>query len=161
MRGRPIIDIKTFVQPEIKNIDPSKKGCPMDPESKLACFSFETCCKIESLVKSSNFEVLQLNYVIEAETFAGSRKFSRVFFGGIPGNHKLNIIKKEIKITKDNTAHCQKHLVYIKENTRDIQSATHATLEFEAGLLRDCGDDDVCESDVVVGAALALPKGIK
>ncbi|XP_077299623.1 multiple edematous wings isoform X2 [Arctopsyche grandis] len=193
LRARPIIDIKTSVnRPEtLKNIDPSKHGCPLDPQSNLTCFTFEICCAVESL-KQSTLETLILNYVIEAETFSGTRKFSRVFFGNTNPEIKTNVLKRNIELSKINYKRCQEHVVYIKENTRDIQSpigfhvnytivqkepqwssetsllpqinrlpilnATRAILTFEGLLLRDCGDDDICESDLVIEAELKLPK---
>lgn len=40
-----------------------------------------------------------------------------------------------------------------------ILNATQATLNFEGTLLRDCGNDDICESDLSIDANLILPEG--
>lgn len=40
-----------------------------------------------------------------------------------------------------------------------VLNATQATRQFEATLLRDCGADDICESDISISAVLALPIG--
>ncbi|GBP30999.1 Integrin alpha-PS1 [Eumeta japonica] len=120
---RPIIDIKTSIQPTsmILNIDPSKIGCEKDPGSNHTCFHFETCCTIESLVTSMHSNVYTLNYVIEAETFPGGKKFSRVFFGNDPTARRSNVVDRNIELRKD-VRDCRQHVVYLKNNTRDIQT---------------------------------------
>lgn len=119
IRTRPIIDIKTSIKPSnsIINIDPTIHGCEGDPGSNYTCFHFEACCIIESLVKTSQSSIHRLNYVIEAETFPGGRKYSRVFFD----SDKSNIVNKTIMLGKD-VEDCRKHIVYLKNNTRDIQT---------------------------------------
>ncbi|CAG2057294.1 unnamed protein product [Timema podura] len=100
LRSRPIIGIVTTITPEknLQNIDPNKQGCPKDPNSNHTCFTFNTCCYIESRVKlTRGSQNLNLNYSIEAEKFLGSnRKFSRVWFGsnskGRPHSVKKSII---------------------------------------------------------------------
>lgn len=119
IRTRPIIDIKTSIRPSnsIINIDPTIQGCERDPGANYTCFHFQACCIIQSLVKSTQTNVHNLNYVIEAETFPGGRKYSRVFFD----NDKSNVVNKTIRLGKD-VEDCREHIVYLKNNTRDIQT---------------------------------------
>lgn len=117
--ARPIIKFKTMVESnELQNIDPSKRGCDGDKQSNLTCFSFKACCAIEAY--ESNGKQIDLEFTLEAETFNNNKKFSRVFF-----DHKdiRNIIKRNIKIEPNGEWNCQDQIVYIKNNTRDIQNA--------------------------------------
>lgn len=187
IRTRPIIDIKTSIRPSntIINIDPTKQGCERDPSSKYTCFHFQACCTIESLVKSTKTNALKLNYVIEAETFPGGKRYSRVFLD----TEKTNIVKKSIVLDKE-IEDCREHIVYIKNNTRDIQTPIKfqvtyklenvepqyspsgtlpniddypvlnatAMTTFSAHFLNDCGTDAICVSDLIVNPVLQLPK---
>lgn len=82
--------------------------------------------------------------------------------------------------------HCKQEIVYLKEGTRDIQNAikfklsykiveaplapsaleglnpildqTQADRLFEATFQKDCGDNDVCESQLYVNAELELER---
>lgn len=119
--SRPIINIQTnVVSTELKNIDPSKPGCPNDPGANLTCFSFKACCSIETrqMLSSNNLHLL---YTIEAETFNSKKKFSRVFFG--PDFEKRsNVMKRNIYVRPNGQMDCREEIVYIRENTKDIQS---------------------------------------
>lgn len=44
-------------------------------------------------------------------------------------------------------------------DNQPILNATQSTLTFQALLLRDCGDDDICVSDLNIDANLILPGG--
>lgn len=117
--SRPITNIKTEVQSEeLKNIDPSKNGCITDYASNLTCFSIKACCAIEPY-ESSLSTYLDLMYTIEAETFNGLKKYSRVFFGP-DFKKRSNIVKRSIRVKSDSTMDCHEEIVYIKENTRDM-----------------------------------------
>lgn len=187
IRTKPIIDIKTSIRPSstIINIDPTIQGCTKDPNSKYTCFHFQACCIIKSLVRSAQSNSHELNYIIEAETFPGGRKYSRVFFD----TDKSNIVNKTINLDKD-VEDCREHVVYLKNNTRDIQTPIRfqvtykivqvqpqystqgdlpriddypvlnatARTSFSANFLNDCGLDGVCVSDLVVKPVLELPK---
>lgn len=119
--ARPITKIKTKVNStEIINIDPSQFGCRSDPSANLTCFSFEACCSIEPY-ESAPTKHLDLIYTIEAETFDNNKKFSRVFFGKDYIN-RSNIVQRNIHVYADGYMECHEEIVYVKENTRDIQS---------------------------------------
>lgn len=121
--SRPITDIKTEVRGELKNIDPNKHSCV----NNLTCFTIEACCSI-SPYKSSSGKSLKLLFTIEAETFNNKKKFSRVFFG-TDFNKTSNIVKRHIHVLTDSEMHCQQETVYIKANTRDIQSAINVGVQ--------------------------------
>ncbi|XP_034186491.1 multiple edematous wings isoform X2 [Osmia lignaria lignaria] len=197
LRSKKIIDITTYIrylkkdgtyQEKIEPIDPNKVGCPEDPNSNHTCFSFEACCKTESLVKEDDMQNLKLNYYIEAETYTGVKKFSRVWFGG--GHSRLHYINRTVILDTTKLEHCQKETIYLKENTRDIQSPIKFRLNysliqeepimpaegeslpdiknypilnqqeaarvFDATFQKDCGNNDICESDLQVQARLNL-----
>lgn len=73
-----------------------------------------------SLDAKTQSDLQILNYTIEAETFTGNRKFSRVWFGRDP--NKPHIIHRKIEIVNITKFYCDQHTVYLKENTRDILS---------------------------------------
>lgn len=124
--SRPITNIKTEVRGlELKNIDPGKQGCNSDPGTNLTCFSFKACCSI-SPFQSSRGKLLSLLYTIEAETFNNKKKFSRVFFAP-DFNKRSNVVKRYIQVQTNGVMDCQEEVVYIKENTRDIQSPIHVS----------------------------------
>lgn len=197
LRARKIIDITTFVryarkdgtyQEKIEPIDPNQIGCTADPTSNHTCFTFEACCRTESLTKSEGMQNLKLNYHIEAETYSGVKKFSRVWFGF--GRNKPHYINRTVTLDATKLIHCQREMVYLKENTRDIQSPIKFRLNytlvqeepimpakgdslpdikkypilnqqeaariFEATFQKDCGDNDICESDLEINAKLNL-----
>nr|XP_033325030.1 integrin alpha-PS1 [Megalopta genalis] len=197
LRSKKIIDITTYIrylkrngtyQERIEPIDPNKFGCSEDPDSNYTCFSFEACCKTESLIKEEDMQNLKLNYYIEAETYTGIKKFSRVWFGA--GNSRPHYINRTVTLDTTKFEHCQKEIIYLKENTRDIQSPIKFRLNysliqeepimpaegqplpdiknypilnqqeaariFEATFQKDCGNNDICESDLQVKARLNL-----
>lgn len=126
--SRPITNIKTEVRgSELKNIDPAKLGCPKDPATNFTCFSFLACCSI-SPYQSSKGKPLKLLYIIEAETFNNKKKFSRVFFAP-DFTKRNNVVKRFIQVKTNGEMDCQEETVYIKENTRDIQSPIHVSAE--------------------------------
>ena len=197
LRSKKIIDITTSIrylkkdrtyQDKIEPIDPNKFGCSEDLDSNHTCFSFEACCTTASLVKEEDMQNLTLNYFIEAETYSGVKKFSRVWFG--VGNSRPHYVNRTVTLDTKKVVHCQKEIIYLKENTRDIQSPIKFRLNysliqdepmmpaegeplpdikkypilnqqeaarvFEATFQKDCGNNDICESDLQVKARLNL-----
>ncbi|XP_034942009.1 integrin alpha-PS1 isoform X2 [Chelonus insularis] len=197
LRARKIIDITTSIryerkdgtyQDKIEAIDPNKVGCLADPSSNHTCFAFEACCKTESLTSNEGMQNLKLNYFIEAETYSGVKKFSRVWFGF--GKNKPHYINRTVTLDSNKLMHCQREIIYLKENTRDIQSPIKFRLNytlvqeepvmpgegdplpdinnypilnqqeaariFEATFQKDCGDNEICESDLQLDAKLNL-----
>jgi hypothetical protein len=181
--ARPIINFKTDVRGELSNIDPSRQGCTADPNVNATCFTIETCCSIQPYDVAS--KSLDLMYKIEAETYHGLKKFSRVYFGFDKDNRK-NIVQQKMSLKPDGNMECRQQVVYIKENTRDIQSPIkfrvnytivepplpnsaldylHPILDqiqadrtFEASFQKDCGVDSICQSKLHVDAELLLGK---
>ncbi|XP_075155333.1 multiple edematous wings isoform X2 [Haematobia irritans] len=181
--ARPIISIQTkWKSKELKNIDPTKSGCATDLSTNMTCFTFEACCSIDPYEQSTVNKDLKLMYTVEAETFAPNKKFSRVFFDR--ENKRSNVIKREVTVRTDGRLSCNQVTGYIKENTRDIQSPikfklnftlvetklpdsglkglnpildqTQANIEFEGTFQKDCGEDDICESNLELSAELDL-----
>lgn len=126
--ARPITNIKTEVQStELRNIDPASGGCRSDPETNLTCFSIKACCSIEPY-ESVPIKTLDLVYTIEAETYNNKKKFSRVFFG--PDFEKrTNIVKRRIQVLTNGIMDCHEEVIYVKDNTRDIQSAINVSFQ--------------------------------
>lgn len=69
LRARPILNIATRVE-NITQIDANREGCREDSNSKLPCFVIEPCFQLLNPPKGKS--VLQLRYVIEAESFLES-----------------------------------------------------------------------------------------
>lgn len=185
--SRSIISIQTNVpkKGDIRAIDPSVKGCIEDPNTNLTCFTFKTCCSIDPLADSEKAQSLNIVYTIEAETFKNQKKFSRVYFGPDTVN-RSNIMTRNFSIKTNSERICFTELVYIKESTTDIQSPikfhlnytmvekplqssgllelnpildqTQADRSFEASFQKDCGSDDICESQLEVQATLGLER---
>ncbi|XP_036318657.1 integrin alpha-PS1 isoform X3 [Rhagoletis pomonella] len=181
--SRPIINIQTTARGnELRNIDPAKSGCLHDASTNLTCFTFEACCSIDPYEPASANKDLRLLYTVEAETFGGNKKFSRVLFDR--DNKRSNVVKRAVTVRTNGRMACQQVTGYIKENTRDIQSPikfrlnytivepklprsglellnpildqTQAFVEFEGTFQKDCGEDDICESDLILNAELDL-----
>lgn len=55
---------------------------------------------------------LKLNYFIEAETYTGVKKFSRVWFGA--GNSRPHYINRTVSLDTTKLEHCQKEIIYLK-----------------------------------------------
>lgn len=124
--SRPIINITTEVRGELKKIDPTKQGCYSDLNTNLTCFTITACCSISPYKSSREFQTLKLLYTIEAETFNSKKKFSRVFFGP-DFNKRSNVVKRYLQVQTNSNMNCQKETIYIKDNTRDIQSAINVS----------------------------------
>lgn len=167
---------------ELKPIDPTVKGCDEDPSSPFICFGFKICCSIDPLAEnpSTDFQPLKVEYKIEAETFNNQKKFSRVFFGPNTENRQ-NFMQRDLFIKPNSELHCENETVYIKESARDIQSPikfhlsyklvdeeladsglvrlnpildqTQADRTFDAIFQKDCGVDDICQSQLRVEAS--------
>ncbi|XP_013118414.2 integrin alpha-PS1 isoform X1 [Stomoxys calcitrans] len=181
--SRPIISIQTkWRSKELRNIDPTKSGCVADVFTNMTCFTFEACCSIDPYEETAANQDLKLMYTVEAETFASNKKFSRVFFDR--ENKRSNVVKREVTVRTDGRLACNQVTGYIKENTRDIQSPikfklnytlvetklpdsglkglnpildqTQANIEFEGTFQKDCGEDDVCDSNLILSAELDL-----
>ncbi|XP_046678845.1 integrin alpha-PS1 isoform X2 [Homalodisca vitripennis] len=196
LRARPIVGLVTSVEPvdDITNIDPNKKGCARDPDSEFTCFSFRSCVVLESRVTVEGRAVgdgLGLLYKLEADK---KRKLPRVYLGP-DTDSRMSTVEMGVVLTLDprtgQLKNCQEHTVYIKENTRDIQSPIafkrsysleqeepvppsegeplppvdnlpilnqqEADKVFYVTFLKDCGDNDICESELSVVASLQLP----
>lgn len=187
--ARPITNIETEVRStELDNIDPLKGGCLHDEQTNVTCFYFEACCAIKSVESSSAVETLNLLLQIEAETYNGNKKFSRVYFAdsSMPGKNKSHVVRRKVEVASTGQMVCRREVVYIKLGTRDIQNPikfsmnytlveprlkrtaleglnpildqTQAVREFEAKFQKDCGTDGVCETQLEVDAELKLDK---
>ncbi|CRK96534.1 CLUMA_CG009900, isoform A, partial [Clunio marinus] len=182
--SRSIISLQTTVpkKGDIKAIDPAVKGCAVDVFSNFSCFSFKTCCSIDPLPDTEKQQTLNIIYTIEAETFQNQKKFSRVFFGP-DTDSRSNIMKRNFEIESNGIEQCFVEVVYIKDSAgNDIQTPIKFHLNytmvenplkssglvelnpildqnqaeriFEASFQKDCGNDDVCESQLEVIATL-------
>ncbi|RZF31839.1 hypothetical protein LSTR_LSTR014253 [Laodelphax striatellus] len=155
LRSRPIVGLVTSVAPEanLHKIDPLKKGCFKDVKSEY--------------------------------TWGGAAKAA---------DDRPSTVESDIILVADKQGQLKKghdHTVYIKENTRDIQSPImfrlsytlvqkeprmpkrgsplpnvdsfpilnqqEAAKVFKATFLKDCGENDICESELLVEAELGLP----
>lgn len=104
-------------------------------------------------------------------------------------NVRSNIIRENIRV-QTNQTFCRRETVYLKNNTRDIQSVikfrvnytiveptlprepltniplhpildqTEADRPFVATFQKDCGDDDVCRTQFIVNAQFELDSSV-
>lgn len=132
--ARPITNIQTEVRSvEMDNIDPLKPGCLHDDQTNVTCFSFEACCAIKPVETSSAVETLNLLLQIEAETFNGQKKFSRVYFADsktATGKNKSHVVRRSVVVASTGAMVCRREVVYIREGTRDIQNPIKFTLNY-------------------------------
>lgn len=197
LRTRPIIEITSNVGPSsaLKRIDPTVPGC----NSELTCFVFEACISVQDITQGRKMvfdsEGLRLNCTLQTDI---NRRVPRVFIGN-QGTSRPSTFQKEIVLKQhrsslnDSTSlrHCQNYTVFVKEETKDIQSAIAMRLSYKliqkepdrpmpgdplpsmgqfpilnqvqadkvfyATFLKDCGDNDICESQLSVDASLNLP----
>ncbi|CAG9824822.1 unnamed protein product [Phaedon cochleariae] len=171
-KTRPIIDIKIdIISNELKNINATKRGCIASPQNNLTCFSFQSCFTIVG--KPKNSEDFQVIYNVAEE----NRFVSRVWFvdSTHPNKHS-SYMKKIINVTGNSQRYCQEELVNIIEGVSDILSPikfrVNYMLEnnkyhtpilnktsvklFEARFQKDCGNDDICESNLTLSAGTNL-----
>ncbi|KAG5899741.1 hypothetical protein JTB14_006079 [Gonioctena quinquepunctata] len=171
-KTRPIIDIRIEIKSdELKNINASKKGCNALPQNNFTCFSFFSCFSIVGkLKKAEKFNVIY--------SIAEEKKFvNRIWFKD--ENHpdkRSPSNRKVIRVSSYSKEYCQEELVNIKEGISDILSPimfrVNYTLEidtyhapilnktsveiFKASFQKECGSDDVCESNLTLRAGTNL-----
>ncbi|KAF5288330.1 hypothetical protein FQR65_LT12064 [Abscondita terminalis] len=172
-RSRAIIDIKTEVTgKELKNINTAYLGCTNDPDSADKCFSFEACFTISSAKRGVDGVKVQCNIKEVLE-----KSVSRVWFKDDDDpDIKHNYINRKFTLKADQTVYCQEETVYFPNNTRDIltpikfrlnytitNNIPHSAIlnqtsikNFEATFQKNCGDDDVCQSKIIMNASLLL-----
>ncbi|XP_017776117.1 PREDICTED: integrin alpha-PS1 [Nicrophorus vespilloides] len=170
-KARSIIHIDIEVRGEERfNIDPNG-GCPHGSNRNRTCFSFETCFKLK---RPKNYgQEIRVKLFIEADVDKANGKFARVRFDGL-SEGPTNVSY----ITWHNRPgyQCSNHVMIIKENIRDILSPImfrmNYTLvndepmapilnktsltKFKATFQKDCGTDDICESNMILKANLPL-----
>ncbi|XP_060521290.1 integrin alpha-PS1-like isoform X2 [Cylas formicarius] len=175
-KTRPIIDIKIDISGnEMKNINASRKGCSRDPGNlNNTCFSITSCFKISGQAKK--FERFSVEYYITEI----KKIVSRVWFQNEKyPNKRAPDNRRVVEVSSFSKAYCQNELVYIKEGVSDILSPikfkVKYTLEndnkyhtpilnktsvkdFEATFQKNCGEDDVCVSYLVLKAGTNLEK---
>lgn len=78
-------------------------------------FAYEACCKVANNVKEEHIRSLRLTSYIEAETYSGNKKFSRVWFGN--GNNRPHYVSYIATLDARNPMHCQREILYLKVKT--------------------------------------------
>ncbi|XP_065163300.1 integrin alpha-PS1 isoform X3 [Atheta coriaria] len=166
-KTRPIVDIEIDVQgEEMRNIDVTKKGCKADPTSTHSCFSFAICIRTNRGRPPKE----QMSYELKADCCKTKRQYIRV---KLNSTSESNILTQDFRMHKNPT--CRSHTVYIKDGIRDIlspiefsvnyqlQDTPHSpilnqtsTKDFQATFLKDCGSNEVCESELKVSVGLAI-----
>ncbi|XP_076349207.1 integrin alpha-PS1-like [Tachypleus tridentatus] len=187
LRSRPVIGVTTTVKGNFTHIDPQKKGCPEDPSNPRVCFSLEACFEITDSRLSFGTD-LKIRYKIEAETFKrkyyrvifGSSDDSdspNVVTADLRVAVGIPTCQKEMVYLKDETdiqSPIQFKLTYslVQKDPRmpqegeklpdvnnyPILNQQEATKTFEATFLKDCGDDEICQSELTLEAIFELPQ---
>ncbi|KRT85352.1 hypothetical protein AMK59_1735 [Oryctes borbonicus] len=169
-KTRPIIDIQiTIKSNELKHINTSKFGCESDPHSNSTCFSFQSCFSISSAEGNTDKLNVSVKSKIIAELFDTNKQFSRVWFRE---NNTADLYHSYVEHWHPEK--CQNETVYVFDGIRDILSPIkfQVTYElignttgspilnqssvkvFEASFQKDCGDDDICQSNLILAATL-------
>ncbi|KAK5640776.1 hypothetical protein RI129_009323 [Pyrocoelia pectoralis] len=164
-RARPIIDIKTETNGN------TKVSCSKMIRPNFS-FSFRACFTITS-VKSGIDQVIVRCHV--KEMF--ERGISRVWFKNDEDpNIKRNYQTRYFTLEHAKTEYCQQETVYFPNTTRDIltpikfrlnytisNNIPHSAIlnqtsikDFEATFQKNCGDDDICQSKIIMNASLLL-----
>ncbi|KAJ8911157.1 hypothetical protein NQ315_008342 [Exocentrus adspersus] len=169
-KSRPIIDIKIkIISNELKNINSTKRGCLADPtNSNYTCFSFQSCFSIMGKLK-------------KLDSFNVKKHVSRIWFRDeLYIDRRSSVHTATVTVTSTLKQYCHDETVYIKEGITDILSPikfrVNYTLEnniyhspilnktsvksFEATFQKECGDDDICESNLVLSITTNLKKNV-
>lgn len=174
-RTRPIIDITTDVfGKELQNIDISKKECAHEPNSEFACFSFTACFTIKDLEKQ-HIQNVKVRSHIQGD-ITKPKLQARIWFKKNEEDKKHTYSERYISLLSGKTKYCQVETVFIANNTRDILNPIEFLLnytladdkpnsavlnassiqQFKATFQKDCGEDDVCESNLQLTAGMNL-----
>ncbi|KAF5285911.1 hypothetical protein FQA39_LY04372 [Lamprigera yunnana] len=171
-RSRPIIDIQTEVTgKELKNINTAYLGCEAEPDSEDKCFSFKACFKISSVKTGINGVIVnsKIKELLD-------RGISRIWFKNQDANIKHNYQTTNFTLEPTQTVYCQEETVFFPNSTRDIltpikfrlnytitSNTPHSAIlnqtsikDFEATFQKNCGEDDVCQSKIIMNASLLL-----
>ncbi|KAJ3645381.1 hypothetical protein Zmor_023047 [Zophobas morio] len=161
-KTRPIIDISITVDgKELNNINASKKGCQFNQTTDKTCFSFKTCF---TLSKFKSSQPVEIKYEIKEAT----KKSQRVTF-----QNDL----KYVNVTPSSEANCIDEVAYLVESNGDILTPILLQVNyniqqdkpdspilnktsvktFQATFQKNCGDDDVCYSNLTLYAGTRLP----
>ncbi|XP_022240619.1 integrin alpha-PS1-like [Limulus polyphemus] len=187
LRSRPIIDIRTTVTGNFTRIDPQKLGCVEDPKSDQVCFSFSTCFEITEHVDSAGSN-LRIRYRIEAETFifkyyrvifnsSRDSETPNIVADDLTVTVGKTRCKKEVVYLKEKSdiqtpilfklvyLLVQKDPPMIEEgeelpdlNNYPILNQQEASKTFEATFLKDCGADEICQSNLDLATKFELPR---
>uniref|UniRef100_A0A6P7H0S8 Integrin alpha-PS1-like n=1 Tax=Diabrotica virgifera virgifera TaxID=50390 RepID=A0A6P7H0S8_DIAVI len=170
-KTRPIIDIKITVEGnELVNINASNKGCEKLPNNNYTCFSFKTCFSVVGHIKH-NTEFNVIYNITEVKKFV-----NRIWFVDNDLPDKRSPMRTKIVPVNGASQYCQEETVNIKEGVQDILSPimfrVNYTLEdnafhtpilnttsvkvIYASFQKECGSDDVCESNLTLRAGTNL-----
>ncbi|XP_022240395.1 integrin alpha-PS1-like isoform X1 [Limulus polyphemus] len=183
LRSRPIIGLETTVTGNYTDIDPQRAGCIEDPTSNQVCFSFSACFKITDTGSD-----LKIRYKIEEAASAVKYYrviFNSSYDAEAPNvvTEDLSVsmgerkCKKEVIYLKDKTdiqTPIKFKLLYslIQEdpplpqegdelpdlNKYPILNKQKSLKIFEATFLKNCGDDEVCQSNLELLLEFELSK---
>lgn len=64
-------------------------------------------------MKEESMQNLKLNYYIEAETYTGTKKFSRIWFND-NGTARPHYVNRTVTLDTTKLSHCQTEIVYLK-----------------------------------------------
>ncbi|CAH0564669.1 unnamed protein product [Brassicogethes aeneus] len=163
-----IINIDITVYSKDKdNINVMKKGCEADKSSNNTCFSFRSCIKFTEKPEKN----LNLRYSIYENS-----TIRRIWFRQEKYEGKSNRVNSTLTIK--HLEHCTEMTAYIEEYVGDflkpIQLVAQYTLDdsrdqkyilnktstksFTATFQKNCGNDDICNSDLQLKASTHLKK---
>ncbi|KAJ6219410.1 hypothetical protein RDWZM_005222 [Blomia tropicalis] len=182
LRSRPIIKIKTSVRGNLTQIDPNSKGCPDDPSSKTACFSVSPCFKllgnanVQSLQyrieaetftgkkhyraifrqpsheESPNIVVRNITLDYRSRTEYCHKEVIYLISqqdiqNSIPFKLTYSLIQSKPEFPEEGD-------LLPDVNLYPILDQVEAQRLFYARFVKDCGSDDICESNLVLKGKL-------
>ncbi|XP_066254673.1 integrin alpha-PS1 isoform X1 [Euwallacea similis] len=175
---RPIIDIKINIRSnDMHNINASRKGCASDRNNQNnTCFSIKACFTIMGgFTPAPGYSFNVIYHITEIQKI-----IPRIWFrNDLHPDNRKNENTRTIVVNHISEEFCQQEIVYVKEGVSDILSPikfkvkytlendlkphtpilnTTSLVEFEATFQKDCGSDDVCESNLVLTTGTNLKK---
>lgn len=132
LRARPIIEITTKIEGNLTRIDLNRTTCDGE-KNQLPCFKFNTCFEMDPSAIGGYSDSMKLRYRIEAETFNGQQKSSRVKFQESENTDAPHIVEKEIMLSDYyrgmKLKRCNAQRVYVRDKT-DIQTPVQFKLTY-------------------------------
>jgi len=178
--ARPIINISTSLEDSLlQAVDPGQAGCARDPDSEYTCFHFSACFKVEARFTGTiRFRIeaepnkpvsrvgLRLDNangsdnrtkVVEHNLFIqeGGRDYCTTLLGYL--SNSQTDLQTAVKFSLSySLVQEEPHVTYNRDQSLPdidqypILNQQQAIRTFSAKFQKNCGDDDVCQAQLIV-----------